>query len=151
MTNNSNQPTTAKYETGLPKQVVNQNGSVRDSANDITTQNVNKQMSLIGGKKYKKRKTYRKKINRRKTHKRKIHRKTHRTHKTHKTHRRNKKVFKGGNPNAQPIKPATIEPPIVPPTGVSSQSAGQQQNSYNELTKLSAGSMEQSKYDNPEK
>lgn len=158
MSNDSKQPTTSPYETGLqkdtglpPQQVVYQNGSARESAVLIAGDSVNKQMSLIGGKRYKKRYSHRRRKTQ-KTHRKRKTQKTHRRRKTQKTHRRRKhRVFKGGNPNAQPIKPATIEPPKVPPTGGTSLSADQKQNTYNNLTALSAGSVEQSKYDNPSK
>jgi len=53
-------------------------------------------------------------------------------------------IIKGGNnvPN-----PSPISPPIVPNTGSSAETRGSQQDSYNELAKLSGNGNEQSRYD----
>jgi hypothetical protein len=50
--------------------------------------------------------------------------------------------MRGGTGNS-----SSITPPVVPNTGSSTETRGEQQNSYNELAKLSSGVKENSTYD----
>lgn len=126
-------PNTSQNSTGLPKQVVTQDGSVRDASMKLTNNSIDRQMRLIGGKKYKKSKKTRK------SRKSKKSRKTKKTRK--RNNKSNKKGLKGGNVGK-------LTPPTVPQTGASTKTVEMQQQSYNNLAKLSASSNANSKYDN---
>lgn len=63
-----------------------------------------------------------------------------------KKRRRQIYVRGGGGENNIP-SPSPISPPVVPNTGSSSETRGAQQDSYNELAKLSGNVNEQSRYD----
>lgn len=133
----SNEPlNTSQNSTGLPKQVVTQDGSVRDASMKLTNNSIDRQMRLIGGKKYKKSKKSRKSRKSRKTRKSKKSRKTKK-----RNNKSNKKGLKGGNVGK-------LTPPTVPQTGASTKTVEMQQQSYNNLAKLSASSNANSKYDN---
>lgn len=58
--------------------------------------------------------------------------------------KRKKQYFKGGTGSS----PTPITPPVVPNTGGSSDTRGEQQTLYNKMASLSGGVQENSKYDN---
>lgn len=126
------EPTQLKAgSSGLPPQNISGNGSMRQSAMADRNDSIQRQMSLIGGKKYKRSRGRRKTTHgRRRTTRGRRRRTTTRGRRT----KRYKKQYKGGKQG------------IIPPTAPPGATPGAQ-NSYNKLASLSASSIENSKYD----